>query len=284
MKVSFGLGYIASLILLASYPLLTIVTNPMPAVADDTGVIRKVVLLDLWEKGSGFQLSPEVTQITVVENYAIAQWFWDNIAGETVVINQNNQWLAIASTQTPFTPSTLASYGIPREMARTLINRDRANPNTPPEQPPVANIFTPVLPQLQQQTDTLILLPSQMPAFKQRIYVNSFRSPNTYSIALSLKQNCNGMADCTVGAFSATPVNLNYSPEDGFIKKIPLTNDIWGYFTPSRCQSSCTPSVIEWVWQDTHYRIALKGMGTDVNRAEAMMVNIANSAIEAGPR
>jgi len=284
MKVSFGFGYIASLILLASYPVLTILTEATPAVADDTGVIRKIVLLDLWERGNGFRLSPEVTQITVVENYAIAHWFWDNSTGETVVINQNNQWQAIASTQTRFTPSTLASYGIPRETARQLLNRDRANPNTPSEQSPVANLFTPVLPQLQQQTDTLILLPSQMPKFRQRIYVNSFRSPNTYSIALSLKQNCNGMPDCTVGAFSATPVNPNYSPGDGFIKKIPLTNDIWGYFTPSRCRSICTPSVIEWVWRDTHYRIALKGMGTDVNRAEAIMVNMANSAIEAGPR
>jgi hypothetical protein len=284
MKVSFGLGYIASLILLATSPLLTMLTNPIPAVADDTGVIRKVVLLDLWEKGNGFRLSPEVTQITVVDNYAIAHWFWDNSTGETVVINQNNQWQAIASTQTPFTPSILASYGIPRQTARQLINRDRANPNTPSEQPPVANLFTSVLPQLQRQTDTLILLPSQIPEFKQRIYVNSFIQPNTYSIALSLKQNCDGMPNCTLGAFSATPVNSRYSPDDGFIKKIPLTNGIWGYFTPSRCQGFCTPSVIEWVWRDTHYRIALKGLGTDVNQAEAMMVNMANSAIEAGPR
>lgn len=284
MKVSFGLGYIASLILLATSPLLTILINPKPAVGDDTGVIRKVVLLDLWEKGNGFRLSPEVTQIIVVENYAIAHWFWQNVAGETVVINQNNRWQAIASTQTPFTPSTLASYGIPRETARQLINRDRANLNTPSEPTPVANFFNSVLPQLQRQTDTLILLPSQIPEFEQRIYVNSFIQPNTYSIALSLKQYCDGMPDCTLGAFSATPVNPQYSPDDGFIKKIPLTNGIWGYFTPGRCQSICTPSVIEWVWQNTHYRIALKGLGTDVNRVEAMMVNMANSAIEAGPR
>lgn len=284
MKVSFGFGYITSLILLATSPLLTMLTNPIPAVADDTGVIRKVVLLDLWERGNGFRLSPEVTKITVVDNYAIANWFWDNVAGETVVINQNNQWQAIASTQTPFTPSILVSYGIPRQMARQLINRDRANANTPSEPPPVANLFTSVLPQLQRQTDTLILLPSQIPEFKQRIYVNSFIQPNTYSIALSSKKFCDGIPNCTLGAFSATPVNPHYSADDGFVKKIPLTHGIWGYFTPSRCQSICTPSVIEWVWQNTHYRIALKGLGTDVNQAEAMMVNMANSAIEAGPR
>lgn len=283
-NLSVRLGYIASLFLSATTLILTALTILPPAIANNIGVIRKIVLLDLWEKGRGFRLSPEVTQITVFDNYAIAHWLWDNVAGETVVINQNNQWQAIASNQTPFTPTTLASYGIPRQIARQLINRDRTNPNTPSEQPPVADVFKTVLPQLQQQTDALILLPSQMPEFQQRIYVDSFIGLNTYSIALSSKPNCNGILDCTLGAFSATPVNYRYSPDDGLIKKIPLTNGIWGYFTPSRCQSMCTPSVIEWVWQDTHYLISLNGMDTDVNQAESLMVNLANSAIESGPR
>ncbi|MBE9127605.1 MULTISPECIES: hypothetical protein [unclassified Coleofasciculus] len=281
MKARALLGYIASLTLWGSVLLLATVIAPISAVAEETSAIRKVVLLDLLERGGVSAIAAEVTTITWVDSYALANWFWGQSEGETVLINENEQWRVIVTSRGTLAPSTLVQYGIPRDMARTLVSRARG---APAEQPPVANLFAEQLPQLQQQTDVPIFLPSELPPFKQQIYVNSYAGRNAYSIALRLQQNCDGIPACTLGSFSAKPVDSAYSPVDWLTQEILLAKGIQGYFTPSRCNSFCLPSTLEWVWKGMTYRIELKGIGRNVTEEEAVMSAIANSAIEAGAR
>ncbi|HAG79993.1 MAG TPA: hypothetical protein DCL61_02220 [Cyanobacteria bacterium UBA12227] len=289
MKVSRLVGYILSLTILGTSPLLTTITHPNPAFAEETSAVKKVVLLDLFQRLAGISLvpqggvssiTPEVTKITLVESYALANWQWGNGRGETVLINQNEQWRVIVGSSGVLTPSTLVQYGIPRDLARKLINYDKGASE---EQPPVSDLFTTILPQLQQQTDVLILLPSQFPSSKEKIYLKSDISNKNYLIRLSLTPNCLS-TECDFGFLSAEPVNSVYYPRNWFTKEVTLAQGIQGYFTPKLCNASCTPSIIQWMWEDRTYRIALKGIGRDGLEEEAIMVAIANSAIEAGPR
>ncbi|HBL13617.1 MAG TPA: hypothetical protein DD379_19915 [Cyanobacteria bacterium UBA11162] len=289
MKISRLVGHIVSLTILGTSPLLTTMIQPNPALAEETSAVNKVVLLDLFQRladisrvpqGEFSSITPEVTKITLVDSYALANWQWGDSRGETVLINQNEQWQVIVGSSGVLTPSTLVQYGIPRDLARKLINYDKGASE---EQPPVADLFTAVLPQLQQQTDALILLPSQLPSSKAKIYLKSDITNKNYLIQLSLTPNCLN-SECYLGSFSAEPVNLTYYPRDRFTKEVALAQGIQGYFTPKQCHESCTPSMMEWVWKNTTYRIALKGIGRDGLEEEAVMIAIANSAIEAGPR
>jgi|GEM_PF-1886938 len=290
MKNKSLLGCIISLSILGTAPFLATITNPPPAIADDSSVIRKIVLFDLFQRGGFSGITPEVTKITFFESYALAHWFWGQGGGETFLIKENQRWRTIVSVSGALNPSTLVRYGIPRDTARTIINLDRGAPE---ESLAVAEPFIPVLPQLQQQTDVLILLPSKMPLKGAPIYVSSQISNKQYKLNLELNSKCQGIISCTIGSFSAEPVGQLYYADDPFTKEVHLAKGIRGYFIPSRCNRTlrtaesnfaCRPSTIEWVWEDLVYRIVLRGVGRNLGEEEAIMSAIANSAIEAGPR
>jgi len=290
MKSQSLLSCLLSLTILGTTPLLATIIAPAPAIADDSSVIRKVVLFDLFQRGGFSGITPEVTKITFFESYALAHWFWGQGGGETLLIKENDKWRTVVSASGALHPSTLVRYDIPRDTARTIINLDRGAPE---ESLAVAEPFIPVLPQLQQQTDVLILLPSEIPLRGAPIYVSSQIENNQYKLNLELNSKCRGVISCTIGSFSAKPVGQLYYVDDPFTKEVDLAKGIQGYFIPSRCDSnsqptasniSCRPSTIEWVWEGSIYRIALRGVGRNVNEEEAIMSTIANSAIEAGPR
>ncbi|NET55492.1 MAG: hypothetical protein F6K47_04660 [Symploca sp. SIO2E6] len=290
MKSQSLLGLITSLTISGTVPFLATVINPAPAFADNASVIRKVVLFDLFQRGGFSGITPEVTKVTVVDSYGLAHWFWGQGRGETFLIRENEKWRTIVSTSGALHPSTLVRYGIPRDTARTIINLDRGGSE---ESLAVAEPFIPVLPQLQQQTDVLILLPSEMPLKGRPIYVTSQIGNDQYQLNLELDSKCRGVIACTIGSFSAEPVGKLYYADDPFTKEVHLAKGIPGYFIPSRCDPTsrrternfyCRPSTIEWIWEDSVYRISLRGVGRNVSEEEAILSAIANSAIEAGPR
>ncbi|MCP2732451.1 hypothetical protein, partial [Limnofasciculus baicalensis] len=298
MKSRFFLGCIGSVVILVTSPLLAILANsvaaganPVAAIADDNSVIWKVVLLDLFQRvtgesrllpGGGSEIEPGMTKITFVDAYALVSWVWGDGGGQTVLVKENERWRAIVAGSGELRFSTLVQYKIPRDTARSLINRDKGAPE---KQPPVADLFIDLLPQLQEKTDALILLPSELPMSKQPIYLRREVASRSYRINLVLTRNCDGSNPCTVGSFIANPVAPVYEPGDMFIKDVALANSIRGYFTPSRCDGAfCTPAKIEWDWEGFSYKIELKRVGRDVNEEEVVMIAIANSAIIAGPR
>jgi hypothetical protein len=149
----------------------------------------------------------------------------------------------------------------------------------------VPDLFADLLLRLQEKTDALILLPSELPMSKQPIYLTSEIGSSSYRINLAFTGNCDPFNPCTIGSFIANPVASVYEPGDMFTKDVALAHSIRGYFTPSRCDGTfCTPAKIEWDWEGFSYKIELKGVGQDVNEEEAAMIAIANSAIVAGPR
>ncbi len=299
MKNRSFLGCIASVAILGSPPLLAIGiwansvsagANPV-AVADDNSVIWKVVLLDLFQRVTGempllwgrdSEIEPGMTNITFVDAYSLVSWVWGDAAGQTVLVKENERWRAIVAGSGELRFSTLVQYKIPRDLARTLINRDKGAPE---KQPPVADLFADLLLRLQEQTNVLILLPSDFPGSKQPIYLKSEVGRSSYRVNLVLTRNCDRYSPCMIGSFMANPVAPVYEPGDMFTKDVALANSIQGYFTPSRCDGTfCMPAKIEWDWEGFSYRIELKGVGQDVNEEEAAMIAIANSAIVAGPR
>lgn len=295
MKSISFLGCIASVAILGSYPLLAILANPVTAganpIADDNSVIWKVVLLDLFQRVTGeiplqggrvSEIEPRLTNITFVDAYSLVSWVWGDGGGQTILVKENERWRAIAAQSGEFRFSTLVRYKIPRDLARSLINRDKGAPE---QQPPVPDLFADLLLRLQEKTDALILLPSELPMSKQPIYLRSEIGSRSYRINLAFTGNCDPSNPCRVGSFIAHPVAPIYEPGDMFTKDVALANSIRGYFTPSRCDTSfCKPAQIEWDWEGFSYKIELKGVGRNLNEEEAIMIAIANSAIVAGPR
>lgn len=185
MKVRFLVGCIASFTI-SGVPLLATLINPALAIADDSTVVRKVVLLDLYQRGTT-NISPKVTKITFLDSYALATWFWGEGEGQSVLLNENDRWRVIVARSGGVKASYLVQSGIPLDLARTLISRDRGAPE---KQPPVAELLAEVLPQLQQQTDALILLPSQMPLPEKPVYVDPQVRNDEYRLNLELQRDC----------------------------------------------------------------------------------------------
>lgn len=306
MKIRSFLECIASLALLGSFPLLTILPPPVAAVTDENSVIGKVVLFDLFERVMGdfaligegdYEIAPRVAKVTLVEPYAIVSWVWGEVWGQTVLVKENERWRVIMAGSGELKFSSLVQYNIPRDMARNLINRDKGALE---KQPPVADLLVDSLPQIRGETDALILLPSELPMSKQQIYLSNEVEGSSYKINLFLTRNCyietrpsNSISHCGIGYFMANPIPPVYHPSDMFTKEVALANSIRGYFTPSRCdreallqgnRNLCRAAKIEWDWQGFNYKIELKGVGRDVDEEEAVMIAIANSAIIAGPR
>ncbi|NER99535.1 MAG: hypothetical protein F6J86_37935, partial [Symploca sp. SIO1B1] len=61
MKSQSLLSCLLSLTILGTTPLLATIIAPAPAIADDSSVIRKVVLFDLFQRGGFSGITPEVT-------------------------------------------------------------------------------------------------------------------------------------------------------------------------------------------------------------------------------
>jgi hypothetical protein len=133
-----------------------------------------------------------------------------------------------------------------------------------------------------QITDAPILFPTSLPAFMEDdSAMVSFVDGDKDSYDISLYQRGNdGEATIFVGEFTGRS-----HLEGGRIgKPVRLINHITGYFRPRSCGGSCAPSSIEWSVKGIHYEIQLR-FGFDSDRAEQkIMVDAANSAIEAGSK
>ena len=135
-----------------------------------------------------------------------------------------------------------------------------------------------ILSQIEGKTRVPIFLPSQLP-FPKQIYLESRVETQGYSIVMSSIPNCTG-TPCYIGSISAKRGGEPAQPPiRGFrseFKTIQLAGRTQGVFY-NGCGAYCT-ALVEWQYQGVLYRVTMK------NGQEEMLVNIANSAIEAGPR
>lgn len=135
-----------------------------------------------------------------------------------------------------------------------------------------------ILSQIEGKTRVPIFLPSQLP-FSGDIYLESRVETQGYSVVMSSIPNCSAtpcyIADISAkrGGEPAQPPIRGFRSE---FKTIQLAGRRKGVFS-NVCGAYCT-ALVEWQYQGVLYRVTMK------NGEEKMLVNIANSAIEAGPR
>jgi serine/threonine-protein kinase len=135
-----------------------------------------------------------------------------------------------------------------------------------------------ILSQIEGKTRVPIFLPSQLP-FSQKIYLKNRVETNGYSVEMGHIPNCSS-TPCYIGSISAErggePAQ---APPRGFrseFKTLKLAGRTQGVFS-NGCGAYCT-ALVEWQYQGVLYRVTMK------NGREETLVQIANSAIEAGPR
>jgi len=135
-----------------------------------------------------------------------------------------------------------------------------------------------ILSEIQGKTRVPIFLPSQLP-LSGDIYLESRVETQGYSVVMSSIPNCSAtpcyIADISAkrGGEPAQPPIRGFRSE---FKTIQLAGRTQGVFY-NGCGAYCT-ALVEWQYQGVLYRVTMK------NGQEKMLVNIANSAIEAGPR
>lgn len=135
-----------------------------------------------------------------------------------------------------------------------------------------------ILSHMEGKTRVPIFLPSQLP-FSEKVYLESRVETKGYSVTISHIPNCSS-TPCYIGSISGEiggePAQAPPKGFRGEFRDIKLANRTQGIFY-NACGAYCT-ALVEWQYQGVLYRVTMK------NGEEKMLVNIANSAIEAGPR
>ena len=173
-----------------------------------------------------------------------------------------------------------------------------------PSIPNAATVFDSVLPQLQRQSKTPILLPTYIPASGQRQPAPATASQLTvyadlpkpqpklgYDLVLGYTPDCTGGNACRLGSVKGIPkpvqsIEESYSSTKNPALKRPgsqetmgpvsLSQGIQGWFIPSVCGANCIDALV--VWDNGGYRYSV---GIKVGD-KASLVQMANSAIDRG--
>ncbi|MBC6455169.1 MAG: hypothetical protein GDA43_19825 [Hormoscilla sp. SP5CHS1] len=150
---------------------------------------------------------------------------------------------------------------------------DNVDNSTKPEPP--HQIFQSIVPQLQQQTQLPLLLPSFVPgADYDPVYpvVSPATSDNKYEIMLGYTEDCNGETACRLGTISAERLTVAAKELTG--ERVDLASGITGYFVDFTCGASCSDATISWDHKGSRYTLGLKGKKETLEK-------MANSAITA---
>jgi hypothetical protein len=145
----------------------------------------------------------------------------------------------------------------------------------------VAQEFRPVLANL-KRAGVPVLLPGELPASARadKIFVEGGPTVEGYDVTLALAPDCGGANACTVGSFSAER-GVELVEE---LEQVELAGGVRGSYKGLTCGASCSPAMVQWVFDGVLYTIQLKlnAGGEAGDRRE--LLKLANSAISAGPR
>ena len=141
----------------------------------------------------------------------------------------------------------------------------------------IAPVLQNILPQLRQETRLPILLPNSLPQTTEQLYIGGSVAEDYYMVEVGYTPKCYGMA-CMAGSFSASLENYGL---DG--NPITLKNGIKGYFQDPTCPM-CSDTSLSWRQNGVVYTFRYKVPGQTTKQRLEAMLQMANSAIEAGPR
>ncbi len=157
------------------------------------------------------------------------------------------------------------------------------SPARQPEAQQLAQAGTPVavneiLSKLKGKTQVPIFIPSSISA-SQKLYYQSTAKVDGYTISMDYTADCRGAGACSFGEIRVQKGGDFSTKMEGVtktLKNVQLAGGVKGVFH-NGCGAYCTASV-EWKSQGVLYIVAIK------NGAEADVIKIANSAIQAGKR
>ncbi|WP_354699891.1 hypothetical protein DSM112329_00149 [Paraconexibacter sp. AEG42_29] len=156
---------------------------------------------------------------------------------------------------------------------------------TPVTPDPVAPALTSTLKQLKAKTKLPVLLPSELPVFregKKPLYPTIGADAKSYAVTLGLVPDC-GANVCSVGYLYALRTKKFPSAAQGKYK-VKLRKGATGRYQPLSCGASCTPPTITFRSAGVNYSYSLK---LDIKRPDtdrSVLTKLANQALAAGPR
>jgi len=132
---------------------------------------------------------------------------------------------------------------------------------------------------IEEGTAIPIYLPEVYPT-SEMLYINGLTTPDGYYLTLDYTPDCNGATACTMGNLTGEQDGYRYTESDlepgDRLETVPLANGNTGQFV-NLCGAYCS-AILQWEMQDVLYTVYLK------NGTLEEVVQMANSAIEAGPR
>jgi hypothetical protein len=134
-----------------------------------------------------------------------------------------------------------------------------------------------ILPQIKRKTQMPIVLPSRLP-FPSQVFYNVEADSDRYSVDISHTPDCQG-TPCYIGAIRAERGGKFSQPSrirGETFRNLQLAGGIRGIFA-NACGAYCT-ALVEWQYEGVLYQVTIK------NGREKDLIQIANSAIAAGPR
>ncbi|MEK0180162.1 MAG: hypothetical protein EAZ78_04710 [Oscillatoriales cyanobacterium] len=134
-----------------------------------------------------------------------------------------------------------------------------------------------ILPKLKGKTQVPIFIPSSI-STSQKLYYQSTAKADSYTISIGYTADCHAGV-CSFGEIRAQKGGEFSTKMEGVtktLKNVQLAGGMKGVFH-NGCGAYCTASV-EWKAQGVLYTVAIK------NGAEADVIKMANSAIQAGKR
>jgi hypothetical protein len=145
--------------------------------------------------------------------------------------------------------------------------------------------LVPVLAHVKAKTSIPVLLPTELPRpFRDAKDATVERvAPDEYAVALWYEL---GAGNAGYAASFSGKRNSAYSPRElGNVRKVKLTGGIVGFFRPVSCGGSCAPANLWWKQGASLYQIQLKlGSTLGEKKQQKVIMEVANSAIQAGPR
>jgi hypothetical protein len=167
----------------------------------------------------------------------------------------------------------------------TQAAAETATPTTPSRPAMLPRPLRTLLPKLKQQTTVAILLPDEFPETvrQQSLYAHGEASADGYAITLTSRPDCGANA-CFVGLLQAQRDDTMAHDDS---RAVLLTNNIRAYYKPLTCGGSCSPPRIDWVSEGVRYTIQFDVQWStrlESEEEQALLVEMANSALKAGPR
>lgn len=219
----------------------------------------------------------KLVKTTVVGSYALVSWLKGEAGGDLILLRDEGSWQVVGQSKGALTLKSLLDADVsPRNNEHRRLLSQHLGASA--KQAPVAPALREAMSDLYRMSKVMILLPTALPTklTPDQIWVTGSAGEQGYSLQLAFTPNCNG-ASCFMGSFVAGQ-EIALSGQT-----VKLVQGLTGYYRDRTCQN-CGDASLAWAWNGTNYSIRFKAPGQTEAQRRTAMVQMANSAIQAGPR